>query len=389
MDLIIRRKIKLPDFTPLTCLMLYIRPQYIIDLPYSSYVYFALSGLGVLYLLFKVRVIKIKVRFVVFSTIISVFLFSSLINGVLIPSMILDSLTWIFLFLSLMLISMHYNKAIIKYAFYISLFFVIINLISLVIFPQGISIGYRGERINFISIDNELPNFMIPFIFYSFMSNKYFPNKFMLFFSQLLVIFTTILAPTTTAIITYLYIYLNIAVFSLTRKKRLLVIMQFATLLFLFWFFTIGQYQYIFANFIENILQKDITFTNRTLIWKTAIDVIRNANIKNFIFGFGNQYILLIITGNSYFSHAHSEFFEYFLNYGVVGFLSLILLFLYLMLYCGKRMLIQTKSYYYPTVLGLLLIGIVETAYDLNFILFVSIIVFILIKERDYSRKPQ
>lgn len=370
------------EFIITLAILTFVRPVYFTSISNSSYLYFGLSTVIVIMLIFLFyRRFLLSYKTLLFSLFFSYWLFSSVINGVLIPSMIMNSVTLIFLFLTIDILSQSNPKMTIKSIYIVYTLFSLINLFLLIIYPEGISIGERGERINFINIDNEIPNFLIPMIYFSLMYYRYFKSRFSILLMIFIVSLTTILAPTTTAIVIYIYIFINVIIFRLLKTKKWALFLQVAIVIFIFWFLAIGQYQSVVSYFIENVLGKDVTLTNRTVIWDTAINLIVNSSPKNFIFGFGNRYILFEITGNSYFSHSHSEYFEYFLKYGLLGFISIISIFIYILVNSIKKTTHHSKSYTFPVILGLLLMGIVETAYSLDFYFMLAYMVYIVHSE--------
>lgn len=78
--------------------------------------------------------------------------------------------------------------------------------------------------------------------------------------------------------------------------------------------------QYLFADFIVNVLEKDVTLTGRTRIWDRVLQLI----YKNPLIGLGMQDFTKFLNG---IAHAHNEILQRTLQTGIIG------LILYLCMY--------------------------------------------------------
>ena len=103
------------------------------------------------------------------------------------------------------------------------------------------------------------------------------------------------------------------------------------TLSFLIIVVNIQEY---FANFIINILHKDVTFTGRTDIWNEALFYLKN----NFIFGLGrlqSEKRTMMLGASS----AHNQFLNFMFEGGIV-----LLGYIFIAIYCFSKRLLSCKN---------------------------------------------
>lgn len=150
------------------------------------------------------------------------------------------------------------------------------------------------------------------------------------------VILTLILTKPVTAIIGYALFLLLLVI--LPKKMNFIKIFSplksfiyAGTLSFLIIVVNIQEY---FANFIINILHKDVTFTGRTDIWNEALFYLKN----NFIFGLGrlqSEKRTMMLGASS----AHNQFLNFMFEGGIV-----LLGYIFIAIYCFSKRLLSCKN---------------------------------------------
>mgnify|MGYP005756675135 CR=1 FL=1 len=86
--------------------------------------------------------------------------------------------------------------------------------------------------------------------------------------------------------------------------------------------------QYYFSSFLETVLNRDITLSNRTNVWNMArLYIVSNYNIFDYLIGEGlTSYSTLLFNGR--YAHSHNQFLDIFIKSGLVGLMLYITLFI-------------------------------------------------------------
>ena len=125
-----------------------------------------------------------------------------------------------------------------------------------------------------------------------------------------------------------------IIVESLNRSEKKISYMRYyATYIIFYVAVVVFQVQNLFSGFFENVLQKDVTFTGRTLIWGQAIYAIA----ENPIFGYGSMAsgrTTVIMAYNTYVG-AHNFILQIIIEVGIVG----LIIFAVSMVICGRKIM--------------------------------------------------
>lgn len=208
----------------------------------------------------------------------------------------------------------------IKSNFYILSFLVIINTISIFLYPKGIFINRGGSSIYFLGMDNRFVFFYIPLIFFGliYSINKYNRITLKVMIVVLFSLISTIYLWSVGAflglsIIAFAVIFGNkLKIFNKINIKGVIILILILNIAIVF--FQVQQY---FSDFITNSLKKDITFSGRTLIWANALKLFK----MHPIMGYGLQ-------SSSFFkqyyfgvAHTHNILLNYLVTTGIIGLL--------------------------------------------------------------------
>lgn len=201
-----------------------------------------------------------------------------------------------------------------------------VNLILMIIYPNGLYSNNIGEYW-LLGLDNSFINTMLPALCLACMF--IYKDKFKLRYAILVtVIVLTFLIRWAITPLLGIVVFIISLFFVVKRKGCRLqivnptisfIILSLGTILFVI----LGK-QYWFSGFIENVLHKDITFTDRIYIWDRALKCIN----ENLFFGFGHldslQYETLLRG-----SHPHNMVLFILMQAGLVGALfSVLILFM-------------------------------------------------------------
>lgn len=173
-----------------------------------------------------------------------------------------------------------------------SIFFISINsinFITIIMYPEGMYINGVGAWANwFLGYKNGFILYLIPNIISSYFYDRITKNKIspITIITIIISIITLILSDSSTGIVG-LAILLFVIVFRKALNKLKVFNLKNCIIIYLVLFFAIiiFRVQEIFSYLIVDILHKNLDFTNRTYIWDTALEYIKD----NFIFGYGYE----------------------------------------------------------------------------------------------------
>ena len=188
----------------------------------------------------------------------------------------------------------------------------LINLLLLLIYPNGIATGldYLSTPYHFFGTKNQAtPLFIFASVLY-FMSEEYSQNYIGLVLGQMLVVISVLLYGSGTGV---LCVFLNIGL-NVFRKRQKYAsqikrIKWLKSLLIFSVFLTVGvvffNIQNFFSFLIVDILGKDVTLSGRTEIWRNAISAIMKHPFLGYGYGFKvdrgfyshNLFLELLVTG--------------------------------------------------------------------------------------------
>jgi O-antigen ligase len=203
-----------------------------------------------------------------------------------------------------------------KYVFFVLFILAMINFVTVLFLDYlyvivnrygwtapGWFLGHRNQHVYFL-----LPLVIISFILKELHYHKtYFWIAFSLFISLITVVTTW--SATSIVTLSLMAIYF---VFIYNKKSR--KIFNIKTYMFVFLMFTIIlllQFQEYFAFIIEDLLDRNLTFTMRTTIWNEAVDLIQKKP------WFGHGYGEIVFRNN--LESTHNAFFQILFNGGIIS----------------------------------------------------------------------
>lgn len=214
---------------------------------------------------------------------------------------------------------------------------------------------------------NAIRNIVIPSIAFSSIldrihERKYSPLTLFLMLSGILVLVLVDSSTSIAVIVLFaaLLLYLNTSNFELLNLKTISVIYVVLEVIIVFM-----RRIDIFTNVIEGVLNRDVTLTNRIMLWDAAMKVIK----KEPIFGDGMrdlEHSKLVITGFQA-SHAHNALLDVLLKCGIVGAVVLVII-----VYLCMRQQFKMKKSALGAILGMtlgafLIAGIVGELWNFGF----------------------
>lgn len=201
----------------------------------------------------------------------------------------------------------------------ISIFYyvlLILNTISFLIFPEGIAqTEYLKTPIYLIGIDNRFAFTYIPGLciiaIYDILVNKKLTKYTYIFFIATYATFIYFWSAGA-LIAESLFLVFYIVIYKLKIKN--LIGKYFPTVIISFVLLVICRLQRLFKYLIVDILHKDLTLSSRTLLWDSAIKIIK----ENKLIGIGVQKSKRMIELISAY-HSHSHFLNVILQSGFLG----------------------------------------------------------------------
>src|SRR5699024_800515 len=205
------------------------------------------------------------------------------------------------------------------------------NLIFYIVFPNGYeqTITNNGEYVSryLISVYNQFAATIIPavivIIVYTYM--RYYSIKLQSIILIITVSFTFIYFWSATSIVGIALIVIYLIMFGKTVFNSLVKVQVIIPIIIGLFIMIVGFNNLgVFSFVIENILDKDVTLSTRTIIWDAAIEMIKESPYFGYGYlGEGSKYIVF---GSGRERDAHNTILQYMLQHGVVGFIPLIFL---------------------------------------------------------------
>ena len=243
-------------------------------------------------------------------------------------------------------------------------FYIIFNFFTIIFFPNGMYMNSAFYIDNYLlGFDNEHITFILPALILIEI-NKYINNNNKISFFYILVLFSCVLSillrwSATGVVGVFLYFVIlflyNYKLFNniFSWKKMLFIIILFFLLI------NILRFQNIFSFIVVDILNKDLTFTGRTLIWDIALSLF----LKNPLIGSGADCL------KAYgYSHAHNFYLNLLCSVGIFP----LLIFIMIIIISLKRLnnYSYLSKYFISVIFSFLFIMLFEsyTTYYLFFI---------------------
>lgn len=208
-----------------------------------------------------------------------------------------------------------------------------INLISIILFPQGLyTTGSTliGTALSnwFLGYDNThiayyLPAYIVSYIYMN-LFKKSFRGKALI----IAILLSSIICWSATTMVGIFMMILFSALPCIKRNTKIFNLKNYLLLtIFLFLFIVIFRMQNKFEFLIVDILKKDLTFTNRTILWEITLTYI----VKHLLFGYGWQSASIrhLMYNSKTIIFAHNQILEYLYLGGIVCIIIYLSLWLY------------------------------------------------------------
>lgn len=363
-------------------LLIAIQPKIFTQYTISAYIYAALNLLLLLYFTFQYIYNKYKIEkiILVWTLFRLLYLIAMLVNvnikdidqwGVI--TVMVYNLIFIFL-------DAKRNiklDVLVKCMSYIGIVYLGINILSLLMYTNGIipsNLLYdNGDGdMYFLGIKTTFTPYILAFNCVSFVYSLLFKRKIVPLVIIIESIFTVIytkLSTGTLCLFMFYIMYIMLHRFKLNKKVLIgfvIAIISINIILVVF------QRTEIFSFIIVDILQKDLSMTNRTEIWKNGVNVISNSGVFQQLFGHGifNGGSFILLTSGSYWP-AHNTLLQYIYEVGYIG----IAFFYFMILYFDNG--IYNK--YRTSCVLMLMVVLVASLSSLVFEVAITYVVLILL----------
>jgi len=203
---------------------------------------------------------------------------------------------------------------------------IFLNMIGMIVFPEGIIYNYyyKTQPQHLLAGRNGLAAIYIPAFFFGGAYSYLVKGKkttIMFFIEIIMIMFSISKSKSATGLVSCTVIFLYI-IFIYNKKfiEKLFNIKNIILLIIMiFLFFVVFRMQNFVAFFIEDYLDKSLTFTGRTYIWDFYINIFKN----NWLIGCGEvDYGFATINFISDKSlTAHNTYLEILVRGGIIGFL--------------------------------------------------------------------
>lgn len=238
---------------------------------------------------------------------------------------------------------------------YIVGFLVILNFAMVFLFPDGMYMNARGDEGNWLfgyynaHLFTVLPWLVVFFICSLRKNGKLKWSTILVGMICLIGIFVAGSKTSSIALLAFLVaivISLKVGKISLPGIAVVIVISMIISYLIV-----ILQIQTYFADFIQNVLHRDLTFTGRTVIWNAALKAFFDSPI------FGNGMLVYIPASSDWTTtQAHNAFLNILANGGIIGLVLFVLMFAIV-----AQKMFRMEKYPYKEVIysGMIAYGIV------------------------------
>lgn len=184
---------------------------------------------------------------------------------------------------------------------------VVINFITLIVFPKGLYYDGMYYENWFLTYKNAHIMHFIPLIVISYICTYYQQPAYRFFFFVItgIITFSVFYCFSANSVFAYLLLIIFI-IFQkyLVNIKILNSKTYFIVYLLLFFIIVIFRQQSLFSFLIVNIFNKNLTLNNRTQLWDLVIEEIKNKPIFGHGVESGKQFS--VVFNNKHYTHAHN-----------------------------------------------------------------------------------
>ena len=299
------------------CLISCIGPSYMTKVSFFNTLFAIIKIFCTIILLLK-KNLKINTNDIVVLLFIAIYSIANIYNGLGIVAVIERYLSWIVITFLIEVYMEKDYKVFIGYTSTILSCLVIINFISILMNP----VNYYNNltRVHFLGFDNDnVPVLLLAVYFniFNIMLNK--KGK-LAYLSIITAIISSILVWSANGIIGISMVMLYLLIIRKIWKKGSKVLnlkIYYSIALLFFVLVVLLRVQDHLSFLIQDILNRDLTFTGRTYIWDYAIESISN----NKIFGIGIYDFALRLSRTGVY-HAHCTLLNITFDAGILGLIS-------------------------------------------------------------------
>jgi len=203
----------------------------------------------------------------------------------------------------------------------ITLFAILVYINFFVATPLFTDINHIGDVSWFLGHRNTVGNNLVPLlcflVIYSYHKDNSPLISIFIYLTLAVALYTVIAGWSATSIVGISLAFIYIVILYRLKLPRILNIRNYVIVTALFFFvFIIFNFQFIFRGFIETVLQRDLTFTNRTILWERAFESIA----QNPLVGVGLGYHALHDIFHWQLYDSHNFILELLVTGGLLGF---------------------------------------------------------------------
>ncbi len=352
-------------------------PPFLNEIPYYPFFNNLITTL-IVFVLILLNIYKQRINMFIMITLM--FVCWNVLSSYILAEGILDIFNNIKIVSIVLLINLFINNhliSLLKSLNWLFSIYIYLNFITILLFPNGLYMDnprtdhYRSAWL--LGIENQFVYTIVPGITIIILYTFYKKNKldFNSVIALLVSIITILSSWSATAIVSYVLFILGL-VFLLTKGTKKLLNYNLLIILYSFiWIVVVRINSYnFFQNIIENILDKDMTFSNRTVIWDRAFLMIESSAW----YGYGNNSVIELITKDF---RTHNLILQMLLDNGLVS----LILFILLLSLIGQQLIkynANTNVMISIIVIGMFafLIGGLAESYQLNHLFLIMILLY-------------
>lgn len=268
-----------------------------------------------------------------------------------------------------------YDKQILVSTLLFLIVAIVINFMTILLFPSGLYIGNNSNAHYFLGQRNDLIEYILPCLLcFSIYNYKYKTSKFAFYIFYFICMFSVILTWSANAMLALLFTYMYLLFFSNNSKKNIFCPLNIFKMSFVISYSIIVlKIQNLFSWIIEGILHKSLTFTGRTYIWDKSLEYIK----KSFLYGYGKESEVTKLYKIGHGNSCHNYFLDFFYEGGIIMFIIIFLIILNLNKAYKKCSNIKYKNITIAIFIGYFIVGI-ATPIHLNTICYLFYSIYIL-----------
>lgn len=281
-----------------------------------------------------------------------------------------QSMTFLGIYL---LIKNYFNgKEFIKIIYKILFIYIFVNLVLMIIFPNGIFPEYG---IYFLGIRTRFTEYAIALIYVSILyylnfSNHTIKDKQLVIISFILAMSNILIQWVATGIVTIILIILLYMLLKNQKEIKAFYTIAFIILILITINLVNGNIEVFFSSALD-LLNKDTTLTGRTIIWRQALILAS----KNWLFGVGYLNDGNIISYSNGLWQAHNTLLQSICESGILGAISFFML-IYIQGMKGIKVYDKkTRALNIATILGFMIMMMTEILYYYPIFVFLILLI--------------